>query len=207
MNHHTIIYSSTAAVVAAGIGIGAAACGSASASSATSNSSSAKFYQEGYRYARANITPSQYQILTHSGYGKWCVNASSATNELKHVQGGTYRKVRNQWVKGCNAFAAGDGLQAKASPAPAPSSPPPSQAPSQAPTNSNPQPSQPAPSPSQPAPYCDPSTGQCQQAPAPPPGGYPGGSENPCNGPDASQLGDCVPGGGINGGQSNNGGQ
>lgn len=206
MNHHMIVHSSMAVIAAAGIGIGAAPHGSGSGSSGSGNASSARYYREGYRYARANISQSQYQILSHSGYAKWCASTSTILKMSKKVHGRAYSTAAHQWVKGCNAYAAGDGLPANASSAPAPpaaQSPPPTQAPTQAPSsppNSNPQPSQPAPSPSQPPPYCDPSKGQCQQAPAPPPGGYPGGSQNPCNGPDASQLGDCVPGGGTNGG-------
>jgi hypothetical protein len=93
MNHHTTLYSGTAVIAPAGVGIGAAACGSTSASSgpgngSSANGSSAKYYQERYRYARANISPSQYQILSHSGYAKWCAGASSATNELKNMQAG-----------------------------------------------------------------------------------------------------------------------
>ena len=216
MTHQRAIYSGMAAVAAASIAVSAAACG-ASSPSRSSPSSSVRYYQDGYRYARANISPTEHQILTHAGYTKWCASATAATNELNNAPGGLSSKAANHWVKGCDAFAAGDGLSAAASPEPAPPAattppatqpPPPTQAPSSpanpngvAPQNPNAQPSSPAPPASQPPPYYDPSTGQTQQAPAPPPGGYPGGSQNPCNGPNASEIGDCVPGGGINGGQ------
>jgi hypothetical protein len=227
------------AVLAAGA-LGLAGC---SGSPPSSGTPSARYYQEGYRYARASVSQSQYQILRHAGYAKWCADAKAATTELDNAPGGPPSKAGNQWVKGCSAYAAGDGLPASASRAsappagtspPAPQPSPPASAPSSpangsacrtvtgyyaggqpgywdsqqnvcipngaAPENPNPHTSPQAPSPSQPSPYCDPSTRICQQAPAPPPGGYPGGSQNPCNGPDASQFGDCVPGGGINGG-------
>jgi hypothetical protein len=200
---------------------------------------------------RATNTPGPASVgrnirFSHAVYAKWCAGAKAATSELDNAPGGPSSKAGNEWVKGCGAYAVGDGLSAKASPESAPpaaTSPPsthpsapspPAPTPSStangsacttvpgyypggepgywdsqqnvclpngaAPENPNPQNSPPAPSQSQPAPYCDPSTGICQQAPAAPPGGYPGGSQNPCNGPDASQIGDCVPGGGINGG-------
>jgi hypothetical protein len=138
-------------VVTAGA-LGLAAC----SGSSPSGTSWAKYYQEGYRYARANISQAQYQILSHVGYAKWCASATAATNALGNAQAGSHSKAASRWVQGCNAYAASVRLPANASPAtarPAAQPPPPTQAPTQtptSPTNSNPQPSAPAPSPSQP---------------------------------------------------------
>ncbi len=215
MNHQGTIYSGTAVIAAAGIAVSAAACGASSPSKA-SPSSSVRYYQDGYRYARANISPPEHRILRNAGYAKWCARGSTATNELNSA-GGPSSKAAKHWLKGCDGYAASDGLPATASHVPAARTktvaptqpPPPTQAPSSpanpngvAPQNPDVQPSPPpAPAPSQPPPYRDPVTGQTQQAPAPPPGGYPGGSQNVCNGPNASEFGDCVPGGGTNGGR------
>lgn len=219
MYHQRTVCSGTAVIAAAGVAVSAAACGGSSPSNA-SPSPSVRYYQEGYRYARANIGPSEHRILSHAGYSRWCASATAATSELSNVSGGSSSKAATHWVKGCDAYAASVGLSATASPAPAP--PPATTVPATQPAPPTPAPSSPAspngvanpnaqpssappppsaPAPSQPAPYCDPSTGICQHAPAPPPGGYPGGSQNPCNGPNASEFGDCVPGGGINGGR------
>ena len=215
MNHQRTIYSSTAVIAAAGIAVSAAACGGASSPRNATPSSSVRYYLEGYRYARVNISPSEHQILRHAGYAKWCARGTTATNELNSV-GGPSSAAAKHWVKGCDGYAASHGLPATAKPARAPPAkavpatqpPPPTQVPSSpanpngvAPQNPNAHPSPPAQAPSQPPPYRDPMTGQTQQAPAPPPGGYPGGSQNVCNGPNASEFGDCVPGGGANGGR------
>jgi hypothetical protein len=148
MNYQKSIYSGIAVIAAAGMGVSVAACG-ASSPSRSSPPSSVTYYQEGYRYAQARISPSEHQILGHAGYGKWCASATAATNELNNAPGGPSSKAANHWVKGCDAYAASDGLSASASPAPAPpaattpsatQSPPPAQAPS-SPASSNPQPS------------------------------------------------------------------
>lgn len=208
-----ITYGIPVAVAAGALGL--AAC---SGSSSPGGTSAAQYYQEGYHYARTNISQSEHQTLSRTGYAKWCAHATATTRRLNNAPGGAHSNAAHQWVRGCNTYAASVRLPAKAVPAatPPPSPPPP---PAQAPSSPStaPQPSQPAPVPSQPPapaqqpvqapvsvtppPFCDPVTGICAQAPAPPPGGFPGGGQNPCNGPMASEIGDCIPGGGINGGR------
>jgi hypothetical protein len=233
MNHQRTIYSGMALIAAAGVAVSAAACGASSPGNA-SPSSSVRYYQEGYRYARANIGPSEHHVLGRAGYAKWCAGATAATNELKNAPGGPSSKPAKHWVKGCDAFAASVGLSASATPAPAPSSattPPATQPspPTQAPTSpANP------PAPSQqngsscttiaglyagglPGHIISDGTahGFCQPngvppenttptAPNPNPqvqpvspaqgangGQFGGGTQNPCNNPANSFLGDC----------------
>jgi hypothetical protein len=220
MNYQRAIYSGTALIAASGIAVSATACGSSSPST-SSTLPSAMYYQAGYTYALVKDGPSQHQILRHAGYAKWCANAMAAAKDLNEAPPGrAHAKAAKEWVKGCNAYAASVGLPATAPPPPRRTAPTqiPAQAPSSTASPTHPQPSPSGPAPTQPAappapapsapaqpptppPFCDPTTGICQQAPAPPPGGFPGGSQNICNGPSASEFGDCVPGGGINGGR------
>jgi hypothetical protein len=89
------------------------------------------------------------------------------------------------------------GTPAHGTPAPAPTSP--------APTTPLPQQQAPTERQQPPATPTGQPTQQQTQGPAPAPTGSnglpvePGGSANPCNGPNARNIGDCVPGGGVGG--------
>ena len=203
MNHQRTIYYGTAVIAAAGIAVSAAACGASSPSNA-SPSSSVRYYQEGYRYAQANISPPEHQILGHAGYAKWCATATAATNDLNNAPGGPSSKAAKHWVKGCDSFAASVGLSANASHAPAPpaATPPPATQPPPPAATTPPamQPPPPAPAPSSPGKPASTgtdriqsqSTGSAGVAGQGANGGqFGGGTQNPCNNPANSFLGDC----------------